>query len=170
MRYADMQRLNLMIAPLTAFGATRPVAFGAPVCAFLGALAGLAMQTGPQDGPFQPDMEPTQTRVVSTAEPIVYPSGDLPDYVVGTDFLKATQAPPVTYADYEPPPLPPPPELPAYVPARHVAADASAKSETARWASERGDILNVSLPEDHPSAPADNLMLADAAATGMTSR
>jgi hypothetical protein len=164
-----MQRLNFVLNHLKAFGATKPIAFGAPACAIVGALAGLAMQTGPQDGPFQPQMEPTRTRAQPTAEPIVYPSGDLPDYVVGTDFLKATQAPPVTYASYEPPPLPPPPELPAYVPARHVAADAPVADEGARWASERGDILDRSLPEDRRSPP-DALVLADAAATGMTSR
>ncbi|MDR7231849.1 hypothetical protein J2X45_002952 [Caulobacter sp. BE264] len=167
MRYADMERLDLLLGHLKAFATTRPMAYGAPVCAVVGALAGLAMQTGPQDGPYQPDMEPARSTPQAMAEPISYPSGTLPDYVVGTDFLKATQPPPAVYASYEPPPLPPPPELPPYAPARPAPP---LVAEGARWASEHGDILNVSLPEDHPSAPADNLMLADAAATGMTSR
>lgn len=168
-RYAAMERLNHLLASLKAFGETKPVAFGAPACAFIGALAGLAMQTGAQEGPFQPQMEPARTMAEATVEPIVYPSGNLPDYVVGTDFLKATQAPPATYASYEPPPLLPPPELPAYIPARHGPADMPTATEGGRWASERGDILDLSLPEDRSGSP-DNMMLADAAATGMTSR
>lgn len=168
-RYAAMERLNLLLASLKDFGETKPVAFGAPTCAFIGALAGLAMQTGPQDGPFQPQMEPARAMMEATVEPIVYPSGNLPDYVVGTDFLKATQPPTAIYASYEPPPVPPPPELPAYIPARHGPADMPTASDGGRWASERGDILDISLPEDRPRA-SDAMMLADAAATGMTSR
>lgn len=168
-RYAGMERLNLLLASLKAFGATKPVIFGAPACAFIGALTGLALQTGPQDELFQPPMEPARTMAEATVEPIVYPSGNLPDYVVGTDFLKATQAPPVTYASYEPPPLPPPPELPAYIPARHGPADMPTAAEGGRRASERGDILDISLPEDRRRS-ANTMMLADAAATGLTSR
>ncbi|ATC31555.1 hypothetical protein CA606_03855 [Caulobacter vibrioides] len=164
-----MQRLNLLLNHVKAFGATRPVALGVPVCALVGALAGLAMQTGLQDTPFQPDMEPARTSAEATAEPIAYPPGDLPDYVVGTDFLTAMQSPPVAYVNDEPPPLPPPPELPPYVPARHGLADRPPASEGARWPSERGDILDKSLPEDRRGPP-DALMLADVAATGMTSR
>jgi len=162
-----MERLDLLLVHLKAFATTRPIAYGAPVCAVVGALAGLAMQTGPQDGPYQPDMEPARSAHQAMAEPISYPSGDLPDYVVGTDFLEATQPTPTVYVSYEPPPLPPPPELPPYAPARQAAAPPTA--ESARWASERGDILDTSLPEDR-RAVADNLMLADAAATGMTTR
>jgi len=164
-----MERLDLILGHLKAFATTRPVAYGAPACAIIGALAGLAMQTGPQDGPYQPDMEPVQSVAQATVEPISYPSGALPDYVVGTDFLKATQAPQAAYAAYEPPPLPAPPELPAYAPARPVGADAPARTEGARWASEHGDILDVSLPEER-RALADAVMIADASATGMTSR
>lgn len=164
-----MHRLNLLLNHMKAFGATRPVALGVPLCAIVGALAGLAMQTGLQDAPFQPDMEPVRTRAEANAEPIAYPSGDLPDYVVGTDFLKAMQSPPVAYENYEPQALPPPPELPPYVPARHGLADRPAAPEATRWPSERGDILDRSLPEDR-RAPPDALMLADVAATGAKSR
>lgn len=164
-----MERLYRVLNHLKAFAATKPVAFGAPACALVGALAGLTMQTGPQDGPFQPQIEPARTMAEATVEPIVHPSGSLPDYVVGTDFLKATQPPPVTYASYEPPSLQPPPEPPAYIPARHGPVDMPATTEGGRWASERGDILDISLPEDRRDST-DTMMLADAAATGMTSR
>lgn len=164
-----MERLDRVLTPLKTFGSTRPVAFGAPVCALVGALAGLLLQTGPQDGPFQPDMQPAAPRVEATAEPIVYPSEHLPDYVVGTDFLKSTQPTTVAYVTDEPPPLPEPPEVPAYTSARQNPPNPSVALEGARWASERGDILDRSLPEDHLHQP-DALMLADAAATGMTSR
>lgn len=164
-----MQRLRHVLNHMKAFGATKPITLGAPICALVGALAGLAMQTGAEASLFQPQMEPARARAEVAAEPIVYPSGALPDHVVGTDFLQATQPPPVAYASYEPPPLPPPPELPAYVPARHAPVDRPAATEGARWASERGDILDRSLPEDR-GGPPDTLMLADVAATGMTSR
>lgn len=175
-RYADMdQRLEQILGHLKAFALTRPVMYGVPACAFAGVLAGMAMQTGPQDVGYTPEMETAQYAQQDYAEPISWPSGKVPDYVVGTDFLQATQAPPpVQYADYEPPPAP---ELPAYVPSEHGPATPPPPSVDApSWASQRGDILDVSLPEDRKpkpqSAPAPLVMAdaADAAATGMTTR
>lgn len=165
------QRLEQIIGHLKAFTLTRPVAFGAPACAVLGALAGLAMQTGAQDSAYTPEMEAAQYARQEQAEPLSWPAGKVPDYVVGTDFLQATQPPPaVQYADFEPPP---PPELPPYVPALHGPATPPPPADAPNWASERGDILDVSLPEDREprSAQAPTpLVMADAAATGMTTR
>ncbi|ATC24538.1 hypothetical protein EIB18_08155 [Caulobacter vibrioides] len=164
-----MARLDITIGQIKAFGASRPVVFGALACALIGAMAGLAMQTGPQDGAFQPAMEPARAMSEAAPEPIAYPSGDLPDYVVGTDFLKATQSPPITYVADEPPLLPAPPQLPPHASARPGPVAPPPMTEGSRWASEHGDILDVSLPEDRAAAM-DALMLADVAATGMTSR
>lgn len=168
-RYSDMERLTWILEHLKTFALTRPVAYGAPACAMVGALAGLAMQTGPQDA-YTPDMQPVWSTAEQTAEPISWPSGKIPDYVVGTDFLRATQPPPVQMvaydASYEPPPAP---EMPPYEPGRHGPAEPPPDPDAPHWASERGDILDVSLPEDQAREPAP-LVLADAAATGLTSR
>jgi len=164
------QRLEQILRNLKAFALTRPVAYGAPACAFAGVLAGLAMQTGPQDVAYTPEMETAQYAQQDTAEPISWPSGKVPDYVVGTDFLKATQPPPpIQYAEYEPPPMP---DLPPYVPAEHGPATPPPPADAPHWASQRGDILDVSLPEDRKPQPAPLVMAdaADAAATGMTTR
>jgi hypothetical protein len=165
------QRLEQIIGHLKAFTLTRPVAFGAPACAVIGALAGLAMQTGAQDRGYTPEMEAAQYAQQETAEPISWPSGKVPDYVVGTDFLQATQPPPpIQYAAYEPSPAP---ELPPYVPAQHGPATPPPSADAPNWASERGDILDVSLPEDRKPQAASTptpLVMADAAATGMTTR
>jgi hypothetical protein len=175
------QRLEQILHDLKAFALTRPVAFGAPACALLGAVAGLALQTGPQDGPYTPEMETARYAEQAYAEPIAWPSGEVPDYVVGTDFLKMTQPPPVQMVAYAEPDYapPPPPEVPAYVPAEHGPATPPPPADAPRWASDHGDILDVSLPEDRrleDRRPQDRrpepipTVLADAAATGMTTR
>lgn len=171
-RYFGMDhRLEHALTRLKAFALTRPVAFGAPACAAVGVLAGLVMRPGAQEAPYAPDMAPIQTPYEALAEPTAWPAGKVPDYVIGTDFLKAQQPPPpIDYASYEPsyePPLPP--EVSPYVPADHGPATPPPDPDAPQWASERGDILDVSLPEDRvqPSAPT---VLADAAATGMTTR
>ena len=165
-----MDRLAPLLERLTAFAVTRPVAYGAPACAIVGALAGLALRTGPQDGPYQPEMEPVRVAYEAVAEPVSWPTGKVPDYVVGTDFLQMTQPAPIQYASsapsYEPPPMP---EIPPYVPASHGPATPPPDPDRPRWASERGDILDVSLPEDQSPEPTPTA-LADAAATGMTTR
>lgn len=163
------QRLEHLLASLKGFALTRPVAYGAPAVAMVGLLAGLAMKTGPQDAPYTPEMEPVRMAYEATAEPTSWPAGKVPDYVIGTDFLKETQAPPVEMvayqSDYEPPP---PMDVPPYVPAQHGPATPPPPADAPHWASDRGDILDVSLPDQaQQSAPT---VLADAAATGMTTR
>lgn len=150
-----MDRIEHWLEQLKAFALTRPVAYGAPACALVGALAGLAMQTGAQDAPYSQEMEPARASYEATAEPIAWPAGKVPDYVVGTDFLKATQPPPpIRYASWEPAYEPPPmPDVPPYVPAQHGPASPPPDADGPHWASERGDILDVSLPEDRPPQP-----------------
>lgn len=147
-----MERLDQLLDRLKAFAATRPVAYGAPACAVAGVLAGLVLQTGPQDGPYVPEMERVDRPAMAEAEPIAWPTGKVPDYVIGSDALKAARTPPpsLQYVDYEPPPAP---ELPPHVPAEHGPATPPPSPEETRWASSGGDILDVSLPEDAPRAP-----------------
>lgn len=169
------QRLEQILGQLKAFALTRPVAYGAPACAMIGLVAGLAMKTGPLDPGYMPEMEPARGVYEATAEPTVWPAGKTPDYVVGTDFLKMTQSPPVQMVSYDEPAYAPPPEMdvPPYVPARHGPATPPPPSDAQHFASERGDILDVSLPEDRrPQQPIPTVLAdaADAAATGMTTR
>ncbi len=164
------QRLEHLLTQLKAFSLTRPVAYGVPVCAAIGVAAGLVMRPGAQEANYTPEMEPARTAYEAMAEPISWPAGKLPDYVVGTDFLKAQQPPPIQMALYEPSyEPPPPPDIPPYVPARHGPAEPPPPSDAPSWASQRGDILDVSLPEDRPREAVPTV-LADAAATGMTTR
>ena len=152
-----MERLDPILDRLKAFVATRPVAYGAPSVAIAGVLAGLVLQTGPQDGPYVPEMERVERAILAEAEPIAWPSGKVPDYVIGTDALRPppAPAPAVQYADYAPPPAP---ELPPYVPADHGPAEPPPAPDETRWASAQGDILNVSLPEDTPRAPTPTVL------------
>jgi len=166
-----MDRLGHLLESLKAFALTRPIAYGAPACAAIGVIAGLAMQTGSQEGSYTPEMSPAATSAETLAEPIAWPAGKVPDYVVGTDFLNATQPPPIHTASYEEPSYeaPPLPEIPPYQAGDHGPATAPPDPDGPHWASERGDILDVSLPEDRAPQPAPTV-LADAAATGMTTR
>lgn len=150
-----MERLDQLLDRLKAFVATRPVAYGAPSFAVAGLLAGLVLQTGPQDGPYVPEMERVERPVLAEAEPIAWPTGKVPDYVIGTDALRPQPAPVIQYTDYEPPPAP---ELPPYIPADHGPATPPPSPDGARWASAQGDILNVSLPEDAPRATAPTML------------
>jgi len=165
-----MDRLEHLLESLKAFALTRPIAYGAPACAAIGVIAGLAMQTGPQEG-YTPEMSPASTSAEATVEPIAWPAGKVPDYVVGTDFLKATQPPPIQMAAYEEPSYeaPPMPDIPPYRAGVHGPATPPPDPDGPHWASERGDILDVSLPEDRAPQPVPTV-LADAAATGMTTR
>jgi hypothetical protein len=146
-----MERLDQILDRLKAFALTRPVAYGAPACAVAGALAGLALGTGPLDGPYVPEMERVERLAMAEAEPIAWPSGKVPDYVIGADALKAARTPPpaIQYVDYEPPPAP---DIPPYIPAEHGPATPPPSPDEMRWASARGDILDVSLPEDDARA------------------
>jgi hypothetical protein len=127
---------------------------GALVALAVGVTGGLALRTGSQIGPdvesyVAPDSQYAQ------AAPTAWPSGRVPDYVIGTDFLQAQRMdqPPVVVASYEVPEYvpaawhDPEPPLPIQVPPPRPV-------ETERtWASTDGDILDVRLPEDHPVAP-----------------
>lgn len=160
-----MERLDHILHRLKGFALTRPVAYGAPSFALAGVLAGLFLQMGPQDGPYVPEMERVERPVMAQAAPIVWPTGDVPDYVIGTDALRLDHEPQpaIQYADYEPPPAP---ELPPYIPAEHGPAapppssfSPSSPDET-RWASTDGDIVNVSLPEDAAPTPPPTVVAA----------
>ena len=147
-----MERLEPILGRLKAFALTRPVAYGAPACAMAGVLMGLVLRTGPQDGPYVPEMERVDRPAMAQAEPIAWPAGKVPDYVIGSDALEAARTPPPTlqYADYQPPPAP---DIPPYVPAEHGPATPPPTPDETRWASARGDILDVSLPEDAAPTP-----------------
>jgi len=128
---------------------------GAAVALAVGLAGGLILRTGSQTAPA------IETAFASgpaydQAQPVAWPSGKVPDYVVGTDFLPAQQAgqPPVVVASYE---------IPEYVPTSWTgptsppepAPQPAPPLETAErsWPSTSGDILNTRLPEDAPPAP-----------------
>ena len=134
----------------------RTALIGAAVALTIGLAGGLTLKTGSQTA-----SEADQAYVPQTAyeqvEQIAWPTGKLPDYVVGTDFLKAQQPyqPPVVVASYE---------VPEYTPARWeeptpapapatIQKVAMADPEHRGWPSTRGDILDTRLPEDAPRAP-----------------
>lgn len=132
----------------------RPALIGAAVALAIGVTGGLILKTGSQTAPA------TYAEFIPSAptehvDQIAWPTGKLPDYVIGTDFLKAQQPyqPPVVVASYEVPeytpttwedPSPPPPVV---QPVRMTQA------EDRDWPSTRGDILDIRLPEDAPRAP-----------------
>ena len=124
---------------------------GAVVALAIGLTGGLLLKTGPQDAPYA-EAFPTRDSQYAEAEPIAWPSGKVPDYVIGTDFLKAQRMdpPPVVVASYDVPEYTAPawrePE-PRVQPVRQV------EPSERTWASTGGDILNVRLPEDPPAAP-----------------
>ena len=136
--------------PLKTFARSRPVLYGAPTAAVFGVVLGLVFRVGPQLA--EPStMEPfSRASIEDTANPISWPSGKVPDYVIGTDFLAAMRQPDPIVADtgyYEPASYrEPAPALVAEPPPVVIAANAA--REESRWASTRGDILDVRLPED----------------------
>lgn len=147
--------MDIDLAPLKTFAASRPVMYGAPAAAVFGVVLGLLLRVGAQMEP-PASMEPRDGGVAEqTAEPIAWPAGKVPDYVIGTDFLAAAHPrspPPSDYAYeprvtvMEPAEAAPPPVVVAARPAR------PARDET-RWASTSGDILDLRLPDDAPEAP-----------------
>ena len=125
---------------------------GGLVALTVGVTFGLMLRTGAQEAPYVDSYALRDTQYAE-AEPIAWPRGKIPDYVIGTDFLRAQRMdpPPVVVASYEVPEYVAPiawrePE-PQAQPARLV--EPSERS----WASTGGDILNVRLPEDPPAAP-----------------
>lgn len=69
--------------------AHRTALIGAAVAAVVGVAGGLVMRTGPQVAPEAPTYAIVASR--DLAEPIVWPAGKVPDYVIGTDFLTPPQ-------------------------------------------------------------------------------
>jgi len=141
--------------PLKTFAQTRPVLYGAPTAAVLGIVLGLVFQVGPQIAE-TPTMEPSNSASMEdTASPVSWPSGKVPDYVVGTDFIAATRQPNPFVADtgyYEPAPAPTTTPVATSSPPVVIAAR-PARGE-AHWASTEGDILDIRLPEEQPEIPA----------------
>lgn len=148
------------LTPLKTFATSRPVMYGAPAALALGMALGLTFQVGSQTEPSAYVEPPSRAYVAEDANPIAWPSGKVPDYVIGTDFL-AQAAPrhdlPAIYAadDYVAQSIPvstpsataaSEPE-PVVVAARDAYPERPAREET-RWASTGGDILDVRLPED----------------------
>ena len=129
----------------------RTALIGAAVAVAIGLTGGLILKTGSQTAPETETAYAAETGYAQ-AEQISWPSGTAPDYVVGTDFLRAQQPEqaPVVVASYE---------VPEYVPS--AWAEPAPQAQPARrvevaertWPSTGGDILNTRLPEDAPPAP-----------------
>lgn len=134
----------------------RTALIGAAVALTIGLAGGLALKTGSQTAS-EMDYAYVPQGPYEQVEQIAWPTGKLPDYVVGTDFLAAQQPyqPPVAVASYEVPEYTParweePTPTPAPAVVQHVAmADHAERS----WPSTGGDILDIRLPEDAPRAP-----------------
>ena len=129
----------------------RTALIGAAVALTIGLTGGLILKTGSQAGPETETAFAPET-AYAQAEPIAWPSGKTPDYVVGTDFLRAQQnsEQPVVVASYE---------VPEYVPTAwaeptpQVQPVRVVEATERTWPSTGGDILNTRLPEDAPAAP-----------------
>jgi hypothetical protein len=134
----------------------RTALIGTAVALALGVTGGLVLKTGSQTAPDTGAAYFAETPY-ERVEQIAWPTGKLPDYVVGTDFLKAQDAgpPPVVVAAYEVPEYTPatrtepapPPAPPVVQPVR------MAQAEERYWPSTQGDILDTRLPEDARDAP-----------------
>ncbi|TCS14584.1 hypothetical protein [Caulobacter sp. BK020] len=128
---------------------------GAAVALAVGLTGGLILRTGSQTAP-QVDTVFLSGPAGDTVQPIAWPTGKVPDYVVGTDFLPGRQPeqPPEVVASYE---------VPEYVPAAWSEPEPEIQTEAQyirpaepvdrNWPSTAGDILNTRLPEDAPQAP-----------------
>jgi hypothetical protein len=132
----------------------RTALIGAAVALAIGLAGGLTMKVGAQAAP------ETETAFVDQlsspqAEQIAWPIGKVPDYVIGSDFLRAQQPePPVVVASYEVPEYVPTVEPTAWSgPAPEVQPVRVAETRERSWPSVSGDILNTRLPEDAPYAP-----------------
>jgi hypothetical protein len=133
----------------------RTALIGAAVALVIGVTGGLILKTGSQAAP-ETYAEFTPSAPMDQVDQIAWPTGKMPDYVIGTDFLKAQQPyqPPVVVASYEVPEYTPARwEEPAPAPAPAVVQQAMAEPEDRAWPSTHGDILDVRLPEDAPRAP-----------------
>jgi hypothetical protein len=132
--------------------AHRAALIGAAVALAIGTTGGLILRIGSQTA------APVMTAFASgpvgaEAQPVAWPSGKVPDYVVGTDYVvpKTPPQPPVVVASYT---------VPEYVPTAWTRPTPRAEpirvvEPTERtWPSTGGDILNTRLPGDSPEAPA----------------
>ena len=133
----------------------RPALIGAAVALAIGVGSGLILKTGSQTAP-QAYAEFIPGAGMEQVEQIAWPAGKLPDYVVGTDFLKAQRMdqPPVVVASYEVPEYTAPAWEPTPVPAPAAIQPVRfVQPEDRAWPSTRGDILDTRLPEEAPTAP-----------------
>jgi len=134
----------------------RTALIGAAVAMAIGLTGGLILKTGSQTAP-QTYAEFVPSGSMEQVEQIAWPTGKLPDYVIGTDFLKAQQPyqPPVVVASYDVPEYTPATwEEPAPTPPPAIVQRvAMAEPEDRAWPSTRGDILDTRLPEEAPQAP-----------------
>ncbi|KQY95078.1 hypothetical protein ASD21_06820 [Caulobacter sp. Root1455] len=129
----------------------RPALIGAAIALTIGLAGGLILKIGPQTAP-QTETAFAAESSYAQAEPIAWPRGKVPDYVIGTDFLRAQQyrEPPVVVASYE---------VPEYVPVTWTEPTPQARpvqlarADERTWPSTSGDILNTRLPEDAPGPP-----------------
>jgi hypothetical protein len=130
----------------------RTALIGAVVALTVGLTGGLILKTGSQTAP-EAEIAFASGPAYAQPEPIAWPTGKVPDYVIGSDFLRAQQQseqPPVVVASYE---------VPEYVPTSWTEPTPQAQpirlAETAErtWPSTSGDILNTRLPEEAPVAP-----------------
>ena len=143
--------MDVDLTPLKRFASSRPVLYGTPLAALLGVVLGLVFQVGSQTEPTPYTELPSRAFAQEEASPIVWPSGKVPDYVIGSDFLPGPErmAPP---APLEPEPFEPPPVMTYNALPAPVEMAQRPPATEGRWASRDGDILDVSLPEDHEMA------------------
>jgi len=145
----------------------RAALIGGAVALAIGLTGGLALKIGDQDAP-RIDTAYAGEIAQPEAQPIAWPNGKVPDYIIGTDFLRAQQPDaPVVVASYE---------VPEYVPAswEEPSAEPQAQPQPVRlvhdderaWPSVSGDILNIRLPEDPPAPPEPPRVVEAPAAPG----
>jgi len=130
----------------------RAALIGAAVALAIGTTGGLILRIGSQtEAPIMTAFasEPAYTEA---PPPVAWPSGKVPDYVVGTDYVvpKTPPQPPVVGASYT---------VPDYVPTawtwpkpKTEPVQAVEPAERA-WPSTTGDIRNTHPPGDPPEAP-----------------
>jgi hypothetical protein len=133
----------------------RAALVGAVAALAAGLTGGLILKPGSQTAP-EAEIAFVSGPAYDQVQPVAWPSGKVPDYVVGTDFLpgQPPEQPPVVVASYE---------IPEYVPVAWtepepaVQAEAppvrSAEPADRSWPSTAGDILDTRLPEEAPGAP-----------------
>ncbi len=135
------------------FLAHRTALIGAAVALAIGTTGGLILRIGSQtEAPIMTAFAFASEPADTETQPVAWPSGKAPDYVVGTDYVvpKTPPQPPVA-ASYE---------VPGYVPTAWTWP--KPKTEPVRvieptertWPATAGDIPNTRLPGDPPEATA----------------